>query len=69
MFACILLKKDVIYKQPFLSKGSLLHKDGKGENNMTQPELILKLIEMLLHEKEKNIQIQSKLEENKKSKD
>ena len=69
MFACILLKKDVIYKQPCLSKGSLLHKDGKEENNMTQPELILKLIEMLLHEKEKNIQIQSKLEENKKSKD
>ena len=52
-----------------MSKGSLLHKDGKGVNEMTQPELILKLIEMLLAERDKNNNIQLKLEEYKKSKD
>lgn len=36
---------------------------------MTQPELILKLIEQLMAEKEKNIKIQLQLEEYKKSKD
>ena len=34
---------------------------------MTNSELILKLIEMLLKEKDKNNNLQSKLEENKKS--
>ena len=34
---------------------------------MTNSELILKLIEMILAEKEKNDNLQSKLEENKKS--
>lgn len=34
---------------------------------MTQPELILRLIEMLLVERDKNVQL--KAEENKKSKD
>ena len=36
---------------------------------MTHPELILKLVEQLLAEKEKNIKFQSLLEELKKSKD
>ena len=36
---------------------------------MTQPELILKLIEKLMAEKEKNIKIQLQLEEYKKGKD
>lgn len=36
---------------------------------MTQPDLILKLVEQLLAEKEKNVKLQSLLEENKKSKD
>ena len=36
---------------------------------MTQPELILKLIERLMAEKEKNIKLQSQLEEYKKGKD
>lgn len=36
---------------------------------MTQPELILKLIEMLLTEREKNNKLQSKIEESKKGKD
>ena len=35
---------------------------------MTQPELILKLIEQLMTEKEKNIKLQSQLEEYKKVK-
>ena len=52
-----------------MSKGSLLHKDGKGANKMTHPELILKLVEMLLSERDKNNALQSKLEEQKKSKD
>lgn len=36
---------------------------------MTQPELILKLIEQLITEKEKNIKLQSQLDEYKKGKD
>lgn len=36
---------------------------------MTYPELILKMVEKLLEEKDKNYELQSKLEENKKSKD
>lgn len=36
---------------------------------MTQPELIIKLIEQLIAEKEKNINLQSILEEYKKGKD
>ena len=36
---------------------------------MTQPDLILKLIEQLLTEREKNIKLQSQLEKYKKSKD
>ena len=36
---------------------------------MTQPDLILKLVEQLLAEREKNIKLQSLLEEYKKSKD
>jgi len=36
---------------------------------MTQPDLILKLIEQLITEKEKNIKLQSQLEEYKKGKD
>ena len=52
-----------------MSKGSLLHKDGKGGvNEMTQSDLILRLVEMLLEQKEQNNN-QPKVEENKKSKD
>lgn len=36
---------------------------------MTQPDLILKLIEQLIAEKEKNIKLLSQLEEYKKGKD
>ena len=36
---------------------------------MTQPDLILKLIEQLIAEKEKNIKLQSQLEKHKKGKD
>lgn len=36
---------------------------------MTHPELILKLVEMLLAERDKNNNFQSQLEEQKKSKD
>lgn len=36
---------------------------------MTQPDLILKLIEMLLAERDKNNTLQSILEEHQKSKD
>ena len=36
---------------------------------MTQSELILKMIEMLLDEKEKNSKLQFELEEQKKNKD
>ena len=49
-------------------KGSLLHKDGKRVNEMTQSDLILRLVEMLLEQKEQNNN-QSKVEEKKKSKD
>lgn len=50
-----------------MSEGSLLHKGGKEVNDMSSTDLILKLIEMLLTEKEKNNQLQSKLEETKKN--
>lgn len=36
---------------------------------MTNPDLILKLVEMLLSERNKNNELQSKLEEYKKSED
>ncbi len=36
---------------------------------MTNPDLILKLVEMLLSERDKNNELQSKLEEYKKSED
>ena len=36
---------------------------------MTQPDLIQKLIEQLLQEREKNIRLQLQLEESKKGKD
>ena len=36
---------------------------------MTQPDLILKLVEQLLAEREENIKFQSQLEEYKKGKD
>ena len=50
-------------------KVSLLLKGGKGANNMTQAELIRELVEKLLAERDKNNELQSKLEEYKKSKD
>lgn len=50
-------------------KRQFLLKSGKGANKMTHPELILKLVEQLLAEREKNIKLQSQLEEYKKSKD
>ena len=51
-----------------LSKGSLLLKDGKEVNEMTQPELILRLVEMILAEKDKNNN-STNAEKNKKDKD
>lgn len=45
-----------------MSKGNLLLKDGRGAINMTQADLILRLIEMLLSEKDKNVN-QSNAEE------
>ena len=50
-----------------MSEGSFLHKNGKGVYDMTQAELILKLVEMLLNERTNNNELQAKLEENKKS--
>ena len=38
----------------FQVRGQSLLKDGKGVNVMTQPELILRLVEMLLSERDKN---------------
>ena len=51
-----------------MSKGSLLHKDGRGVYDMTQPELILRLVEMLLAERDKSNDL-AKAKENKKDKD
>ena len=67
MFACFLFWNNVIYCQPFLSKGSYLQGTERGANYMTNPELILKLVEMLLDERDRNNLLQSHLEENKKS--
>lgn len=49
-----------------MSKGSLLHRDGRGVYDMTQPELILRLVEMLLAERDKSNNL---AKENKKDKD
>ena len=51
------------------SKRQFLLKNGKGANEMIQPDLIQKLIEQLLAEREKNIKLQLQLEEIKKGKD
>ena len=56
-------------KITFHCQKAVLTQSGKGANEMTQPELILKLIEQLMAEKEKNIKLQSQLEEYKKGKD
>ena len=68
MFACFLAIYIVIYKQPFAVKRQSLLKDGKEGNMMTQPELILRLIELLLAERDKSNALM-KAEENKKDKD
>ncbi len=43
--------------------------DGKGANEMTQADIILQLVEKLLAERDKNSELQLRLEEIKKSKD
>lgn len=69
MFGCKIRKNIVQQILTFRCQRQFLHKDGKGANEMTQPELILKLVEQLIAEKEKNIKLQSQLEEYKKGKD
>ena len=51
-----------------MSKGNLLLKDGKGAIYMTQSDIILRLIEMLLAEKDKSIN-QSNAEKKQKHED
>ena len=46
-----------------------LHRAEREQSCMTNPDLILKLVEMLLSERDKNNELQSKLEEYKKSED
>ena len=48
-----------------MSKGSLLHKDGKGAFKMTAHDAILRLVDMLMLEKDKNIQLQLQQEKQK----
>ena len=69
MFGCKIRKNIVQQIVTFRCQRQFLHKDGKGVNKMTQPDLILKLVEQLLAEREENIKLQSQLEEYKKSKD
>ena len=69
MFSCKIGGNIVQYIVTFRCQRQFLHKDGKGANKMTQPELILKLVEQLIEEKEKNIKLQSQLEEYKKGRD
>ena len=69
MFGCKIRKNIVQQILTFRCQRQFLHKDGKGAITMTQPDLILKLIEQLIAEKEKNIKLQSQLEEYKKGKD
>ena len=68
MFACNLTNKYCKIYIAFRQKGNLLLKDGKEGKCMTQPELILRLVEMLLAERDKN-NFLTKAEENKKDKD
>ena len=69
MFGCKIRKNIVQQIVTFLVKRQFLLKNGKGANKMTQPDLIQKLIEQLLAEREKNIELQLQLEEIKKGKD
>ena len=69
MFGCKIIEFVVQQIVTFRCQRQFLHKDGKGAITMTQPDLILKLIEQLITEREKNIKLQSQLEESKKGKD
>lgn len=69
MFGCKIRKNIIQYILTFLVKRQSLLKDGKEANKMTQAELIRDLVEKLLAERDKNNELQAKLEEYKKSKD
>ena len=69
MFGCKIWENIVQQIVTFLVKRQFLLKNGKGANEMTQAELIRDLVEKLLAERDKNNELQSKLEEYKKSKD
>ena len=60
MFGCKIRENIVQQMVTFRCQRQFLHKDGKGANEMTQPDLIQKLIEQLLAEREKNIRLQFK---------
>ena len=61
------VKYYIVYINLSCHKGNLYLKMERRANNMTNPELILKMIEMLLAERDKNNQLQSELEKKKKS--
>ena len=60
MFACYFLVKYCKIYIAFRQKGNLLLKDGKEGKCMTQPELILRLVEMLLKQKEETMKAKEK---------
>lgn len=65
MFACFTNKNVVLLYQPFLSKGNLLLKDGKEVFGMTAQDAILRLVDLLMLEKDKNTQLQLELQQQK----
>lgn len=69
MFGCKIKENIVQQKVTFHCQKAVLTQRGKGASEMTQPDLIQKLIEQLLAEREKNIRLQLQLEEIKKGKD
>ncbi len=52
-----------------MSKGSLLHKGGKEDFYMTAHDAILRLVDLLMQEKDKNTQLQLKLQQEKQKQD
>ena len=60
MFGCKIRENIVQQKVTFHCQKAVLIQSGKGANEMTQPDLIQKLIEQLLAEREKNIRLQFK---------
>lgn len=65
LFACFISKNVVIYQQPDAQERPALSKGRKGGLTMNNCDLILHFVDKYILEKEKNIILQNKLEQQK----